>query len=63
MAIEIRITEWHSRLRMGSLRKDLYWMHIAPGKTDEEALRNTSKELKRLIKVCDQKIKELTKND
>jgi hypothetical protein len=57
--IKVKVLGWHSKQVMGTLSKDLYYLHVAPGKTEEEALKNTSKELKRLAKTCDEKLKGL----
>ena len=61
--IKIVTGPWHSKQKMASLHKYPYVLHIAPGKTDKQALQNTAKELKRLAKECDERIKELGKSD
>jgi hypothetical protein len=56
--IEVKVLGWHSKQVMGTLSKDLYYLHVAPGKTEKEALKNTARELKRLAKECDRMLKD-----
>jgi hypothetical protein len=48
---------WHSKQRMASLFKHPYFFHIAPGKTDKQALKAAAKELRLWAKDCEKKAK------
>lgn len=54
---EVRIMAWHSKQRMASLFKHPYFFHIAPGKTDKQALKAAAKELRLWAKDCEEKAK------
>jgi len=58
--IEIKLMDWHSRQRLVALFHNNYFMHLMPGKTDEEALKNAIKELKRLETECNEQLKTIT---
>ena len=60
--IEVKVMDWYGKQRMAALYRDPYILHVVPGKDDKEALKNMSKELRRLAKECDERSKSITDN-